>query len=69
MFLLGLLEEHLVETVMKAIYVAGRFDKPGTVIALVLPVDQASGLESQMESFKKCQLDEKVSETDKDDVK
>jgi hypothetical protein len=47
-----LLEEHLVETVMKAIYAAGRFDKPGTGIAFVLPVDQASGLESQMESFK-----------------
>ncbi|MGD9372632.1 MAG: integrin alpha [Desulfobacterales bacterium] len=45
---------------------AGRFDKPGTGIAFVLPVDQASGLENKMESFKKCQLDEKVSETGKD---
>ena len=64
-----LLEEHLVQTVMMAIYAAGRFDKPGTGIAFVLPVDQASGLESQMESFKKCQLDEKVSERKKSDVK
>ena len=47
-----LLEEHLVETVMKAIYEAGRFEKPGTGIAFVLPVDQVAGLESQMERFK-----------------
>ncbi|MGD9067321.1 MAG: P-II family nitrogen regulator, partial [Desulfobacterales bacterium] len=64
-----LLEEHLVETVMQAIYSAGRFDKPGTGIAFVLPVDQTSGLESQMESFKKCQLDGKVAGTDTDDCK
>jgi nitrogen regulatory protein P-II 1 len=51
-FLIFLLEEHLVETVMKAIYEAGRFEKPGTGIAFVLPVDQVAGLESQMESFK-----------------
>lgn len=61
-----LLEEHLVEAVMKAIYAAGRFDKPGTGIAFVLPVDQASGLESQTDSFKNCHRDEKVSETGKD---
>ena len=66
---LFLSEEHLGETVIKAIYTAGRFDKPGTGIAFVLPVDQASGLESQMESFKKCQLNGKVSETDRDDIK
>lgn len=47
-----LLEEHLVEGVMKAIYEAGRFEKPGTGIAFVLPVDQVAGLESQMERFK-----------------
>ena len=47
-----LLEEHLVETVMKAIYEAGHFEKPGTGIAFVLPVDQVVGLESQMERFK-----------------
>jgi nitrogen regulatory protein P-II 1 len=47
-----LLEEHLVEAVMKAIYEAGHFKKPGTGIAFVLPVDQVAGLESQMERFK-----------------
>ena len=47
-----LLAEHLVETVMKAIYEAGHFQKPGTGIAFVLPVDQVAGLESQMERFK-----------------
>ena len=29
-----------------------RFEKPGTGIAFVLPVDQVAGLESQMERFK-----------------
>lgn len=47
-----LLEEHLVEAVMKAICNAGHFEKPGTGIAFVLPVDQVAGLESQMERFK-----------------
>ena len=47
-----LLEERLVEAVMKAIRKAGRFEKPGTGIAFVLPVDQVVGLESQIERFK-----------------
>jgi nitrogen regulatory protein PII len=47
-----LLPEHLVETVMKAIYEAGHFEKPGTGIAFVLPVDKVAGLESQLERFK-----------------
>jgi len=51
-FLVFLLEEHIVEVVMKAIYEAGQFVKPGTGIAFVLPVDQVAGLESQMERFK-----------------
>ena len=51
-FLIFLLEEHLVDTVMEAISEAGRFEKPGTGIAFVLPVDQVRGLESQMERFK-----------------
>jgi len=63
-----LLEEHLVEAVMKAICKAGHFEKPGTGIAFVLPVDQVAGLESQMERFKKRRLDEKILETDKDDT-
>ena len=52
--ILLLLEEHIVETVLKAIGDAGRFDKPGTGIAFVIPVDQVIGLESQIESFKKA---------------
>jgi nitrogen regulatory protein P-II 1 len=48
-----LLEEHLVDVVLKAIAEAGRFQDPGTGIALVLPVDQAIGLESQIEHFER----------------
>lgn len=47
-----LLEEHIVDQVLKAIRTAGEFDKPGTGIAFVLPVEQVVGLESQMERFK-----------------
>ena len=61
---LFLLEEHLVEQVMKAIYEAGHFEKPGTGIAFVLPVDQVFGLESQIESFEKRLRNEKSSKRD-----
>ncbi len=47
-----LLEEHLVKTVLKAIKTAGEFDKPGTGIAFVIPVEQVVGMESQVERFK-----------------
>ena len=47
-----LIEEHLVQPILDAVGTAGRFDKPGTGIAFVLPVDQVIGLESQMEKFK-----------------
>jgi nitrogen regulatory protein PII len=47
-----LLEEHIVKQVLEAIKTAGEFDKPGTGIAFVLPVEQVLGLESQMEKFK-----------------
>jgi len=47
-----LLEEHIVRPVLDAITTAGKFDKPGTGIAFVLPVESAVGLESQMERFK-----------------
>ena len=47
-----LLEEHLVQPVLKAIEAVGEFNKPGTGIAFVLPVEQVIGLESQMENFK-----------------
>lgn len=47
-----LLEERLVSQVLKTIGKVGEFDKPGTGIAFVLPVDQVIGLESQIEKFK-----------------
>jgi nitrogen regulatory protein PII len=47
-----LLEEHIVKPVLHAIETAGEFDKPGTGIAFVLPVEDVLGLESQMEKFK-----------------
>jgi len=53
-----LLEEHLVETVLRAMYEAGQFRKPGTGIAFVLPVEKVAGLESQIERFKEEVRDE-----------
>lgn len=47
-----LLEEHIVRQVLNAISAAGKFDKPGTGIAFVLPVETVVGLESQLERFK-----------------
>jgi nitrogen regulatory protein P-II 1 len=47
-----LLEERLVSQVLETIGSVGEFDKPGTGIAFVLPVDQVIGLESQIEKFK-----------------
>ena len=46
-----LLEETLAETVLQTIGKAGKFNKPGTGIAFVVPVDQVIGLESQIERF------------------
>jgi len=48
-----LLEERLVEQVLATIGKVGEFDKPGTGIAFVLPIDQVIGLESQIETFRK----------------
>jgi nitrogen regulatory protein PII len=56
--ILFLVEEHVVEKLMKVISKAGQFDKPGTGIAFVIPVEQASGLESQMKKFKDQARDE-----------
>ncbi|PHR29811.1 MAG: transcriptional regulator [Desulfotalea sp.] len=53
-----LLEEQLVDQVLETIGRVGEFDKPGTGIAFVLPVDQVIGLESQIEKFKQ-QVDNK----------
>jgi nitrogen regulatory protein PII len=47
-----LIEEHIVKPILEAIHTAGEFDKPGTGIAFVLPVEQVIGLESQIEKFK-----------------
>ena len=45
-------EEHVVENLMKVIQLAGKFDKPGTGIAFVLPVEHIAGLDTQMKKFK-----------------
>jgi len=47
-----LLEERLVENVLETIGRVGEFNKPGTGIAFVIPIDQVIGLESQIEKFK-----------------
>ena len=47
-----LLEERLVDQVLETIGRVGEFNKPGTGIAFVLPVDQVIGLESQIEKFR-----------------
>jgi len=48
-----LVEEHVVESLMKVIQEAGKFTEPGTGIAFVLPIEHVAGLESQMKEFKK----------------
>lgn len=47
-----LVEEHIVQSILKAIMEGGEFHKPGTGIAFVLPVEHVIGLESQMARFK-----------------
>ena len=47
-----LVEEHVVENLIKVIQLAGKFDQPGTGIAFVLPIEHIAGLESQMKKFK-----------------
>lgn len=47
--ILFLLSEAVIEPVLDAICAAGEFDKPGTGIAFVIPVDRTVGLESQLE--------------------
>jgi nitrogen regulatory protein P-II 1 len=51
---LFLLEENLVEPVLDSIYKAGRLKEAGTGIALVIDVEQAIGLESQLDHFKQA---------------
>ncbi|MCF8372018.1 MAG: P-II family nitrogen regulator [Bacteroidales bacterium] len=50
--LLFLVEEHVVENLLHVIETAGKFHKPGTGIAFVLPVEHVAGLETQMKKFK-----------------
>ena len=50
--ILFLVEEHVVEDLLKVIRLAGKFDEPGTGIAIVLSVEHITGLESQMKKFK-----------------
>lgn len=50
--LLFLLTDVLVDPVLQAINRAGEFEKPGTGIAFVIPVDGVIGLESQMDRFR-----------------
>ena len=50
--ILLLIEEHLVQGILDAIVQAGEFNKPGTGMAFVLPVEQVVGLESQLELIK-----------------
>ncbi|WP_163338843.1 P-II family nitrogen regulator [Desulfopila sp. IMCC35008] len=47
-----LLAENLVDKILHTIGEVGKFDKPGTGIAFVMPVDQVIGLESQIDRFK-----------------
>jgi nitrogen regulatory protein PII len=51
--ILFLLEKHMVENVLSAIYEAGQFQEPGTGIAFVIDVEHTVGLESQVEYFRK----------------
>jgi len=50
--ILFLVEEHVVEDLLKVMRLAGKFDEPGTGIAIVLSVEHIAGLESQMKKFK-----------------
>lgn len=53
-----LLEETLAEKILQTIGEAGQFDKPGTGIAFVLPVDRVIGLESQIDKFVEAARDQ-----------
>jgi len=53
-----LVEEHVVENLMQVMQVAGKFDEPGTGIAIVMPVEHIAGLKSQMKKFKKQARDQ-----------
>jgi nitrogen regulatory protein P-II 1 len=44
---LFLVHETIVEAILSAIKEAGRFSEPGTGIAMVMPIEQTAGMESQ----------------------
>lgn len=44
---LFVVKESIVDAILSAIRKAGRFSEPGTGIAMVLPVEQTAGMESQ----------------------
>lgn len=44
---LFLVHESIVEVILSAIKEAGRFSEPGTGIAMVMPIEQTIGMESQ----------------------
>ena len=46
--ILFLVNETSVETILSVIREAGHFSEPGTGIAMVLPVEQTAGMESQL---------------------
>jgi nitrogen regulatory protein PII len=49
---LFLVSDTMVEPILSAIKKAGRFSEPGTGIAIVIPVDQTAGMESQISQAK-----------------
>ena len=55
--ILFLLTEVLVDPVLEAINRAGEFEKPGTGIAFVIPIDRTIGLDSQMDRFREEEED------------
>lgn len=50
---LFLVSDTMVEPILSAIKEAGRFSEPGTGIAMVLPVEQTAGMESQLSKEKR----------------
>lgn len=53
-----LVEEHLVDDILKAIKTSAKFEEPGGGMAVVIPVDRIVGMESQMKAFKERARDE-----------
>jgi nitrogen regulatory protein P-II 1 len=49
---LFLVSDTMVEPILSAIKETGRFSEPGTDIAMVPPVEQTAGMESQMSRTK-----------------